>query len=308
MAPPRRTAYIATGKLIIRLAQGRHSDMKLAAMLLGLFITAAIQPAAADQSAAATSALLNDLRAACQADAQTLCSGVQSGGGRVLTCLAQHKDAVSDGCKQALMKVRQAQGQNPGQEQGPSQGQTQEPIQGQAPVKSQPHAPSQAQGKSQGQSVPTAAGQSASAHYFRMKRVQIEDDGNKVPGAVDVMIPTTWQFKGTIRPMGGMGGCFADFESVSVHAQSADGSIVFDSAPDFTTQYADDPNTTRTMTQEGQAFAKANIKPCPVMPPQRATDFLQKQIIPKFYAGKRIVSVEPYPDFNELLRQRLVCR
>jgi len=289
--------------------------MKLAAMLFGLFITGAIQSAAADQPAAATSALLNDLRTACQADAQNLCSGVQSGGGRVLTCLAQHKDAVSDGCKQALIKARQAQGQSPGQEQGqsqglgqsqsPSLGQTQEPIQGQAPVKSQPHGQSQAQGKSQGQSVPTAAGQSTSAHYFRMKRVQIEDDGNKVPGAVDVMIPTTWQFKGTIRPMGGMGGCFADFESVSVHAQSADGSIVFESAPDFTSQYADDPNTTRMMTQEGQAFAKANIKPCPVMPPQRATDFLQKQIIPKFYADKRIVSVDPYPDFNELLRQRL---
>jgi hypothetical protein len=51
-----------------------------------------------------------------------------------------------------------------------------------------------------------------------MKRVQIEDQGNKVPAAVDVMIPTTWQFQGTIRTMGGMGGCFADLESVSTHA------------------------------------------------------------------------------------------
>jgi len=271
--------------------------MKLAAMLLGLFVSLAIQSVAADQPAAATSAVANDARAACQADVQTLCSGVQSGGGRILTCLAQHKDAVSDGCKQALMRARQAQGQSPGQDQGQSQGQ--------APPKSQPHGQSQAQGKSQEQSVPTAAGPPTSARYFRMKRVQIEDEGNKVPGAVDLMIPTTWQFKGTIRPMGGMGGCFADFESVSVHAQSADGSMVFESAPDFTTQYADDPNTTRTMTQEGQAFAKANIKPCPVMPPQRATDFLQKLIIPKFYADKRIASVESYPDFNQLLRQRL---
>jgi Cysteine rich repeat len=282
--------------------------MKLAAMLFGVCITVAIRSAAAaDQPAADTSALLNDLRAACQADAQTLCSGVQSGGGRILTCLAQHKDAVSAGCKQALMRARQAQGQSQGQDQGQSQGQsqTQQPSQGQAPVKSQSHGQSQPQGKSQAQSVPAAAGQSTSARYFRMKRVQVEDDGNKVPAAVDVMIPTTWQFKGTIRPMGGMGGCFADFESVSVHAQSADGSMVFESAPDFTSQYADDPNTTRMMTQEGQAFAKANIKPCPVIAPQRAADFLQKQLIPKFYADKRIVSVEPYPDFNELLRQRL---
>jgi hypothetical protein len=138
-----------------------------------------------------------------------------------------------------------------------------------------------------------------------MKRVQIADQGNKVPAAVDVMIPTTWQFQGSISVMGGMGGCFADLESVSIHAQSADGSIVFESTPDFTFQYADDPNTVRTMTQEGQAFAKGNLKPCPVVPPQRAADFLQKQIIPKFHAGKRVISVDPYPEFNQLLRQRL---
>jgi hypothetical protein len=285
--------------------------MKLAAMLLGLFSAAAIQTAAADQAAAASSALLDELQAACQTDAQNLCSGVQAGGGRIITCLAQHRDSVSDGCKQALMKARQAQVQGAGrdqaqpQAQSPSPSQNQQQNQGQAPEKSQPHRQGLGQGKSQAPSVPTTAVQSTSAHYFRMKRVQIADDGNKVSAAVDVMIPTTWQLNGSISTMGGMGGCFADFESVSIHAQSADGSIVFESAPDFTFQYADDPNTTRMMTQEGQAFAKANIKPCPVMPPQRAVDFLQKQIIPKFYADKRVVSVEPYPDFNALLRQRL---
>jgi hypothetical protein len=138
-----------------------------------------------------------------------------------------------------------------------------------------------------------------------MKRVQIADDGmNKMP-AVDVMIPTTWQLQGSIRAMGGMGGCFADLETISIHAQSADGSLVFENTPNFTWQYADDPNTVRTMTQEGQAFAKGGIKPCPVMPPQRAADFLRKQVIPKFHADKRVVSVDPYPEFNQLLRQRL---
>ena len=261
--------------------------MKRAVLLSGLFATALIELAAADQPSAAPSALLNEVRAACQADAQNLCAGVPEGGGRILNCLAQHKDAVSDACKQAVMKARQAQGA--GQSQSQSAG------------------PSQDQGgsRSQGQSAPSAAAQPASDHYFRMKRMQIEDKGNKVPAAVDVMIPTTWQFQGGISVMGGMGGCFADLESVSIHAQSADGSIVFEGMPDFTFQYADDPNTVRTMTQEGQAFAKGNIKPCPVMPPQRATDFLQKQIIPKFHADKRVVSVETYPEFNQLLRQRL---
>ena len=44
-------------------------------------------------------------RAACEADVQKLCTGVQPGGGRILACLKQHKDQVSDGCKQAVQKA-----------------------------------------------------------------------------------------------------------------------------------------------------------------------------------------------------------
>jgi hypothetical protein len=44
-------------------------------------------------------------RAACEADGQKLCTGVQPGGGRILACLKQHKDQVSDGCKQAVQKA-----------------------------------------------------------------------------------------------------------------------------------------------------------------------------------------------------------
>jgi Cysteine rich repeat len=289
--------------------------MKRAAMLFCLFGTAAIESAAAGQP----STLLDEVRTACQADAQNLCPGVPAGGGRILSCLAQHKDAVSDACKQTVMKARQAQGQGQspgqgqgqglgqdqgqglGQDQGQGQSQTQEQGQGQSPGQSQ----GQGRSRSQGQSAPSAAAQPTSNHYFRMKRVQITDDGmNKMP-AVDVMIPTTWQLQGSIRAMGGMGGCFADLETIFIHAQNADGSLVFENTPDFTWQYADDPNTVRTMTQEGQAFAKGGIKPCPVLPPQRAADFLQKQIIPKFHADKHVVSVDPYPEFNQLLRQRL---
>jgi Cysteine rich repeat len=279
--------------------------MKRAVMLCGLFITAAIESAAANQSSPPNSTLLNEVRAACQADAQTLCPGVQAGGGRILNCLAQHKDTVSDVCKQALIKAKQTQGQPQSQEQNPGPSPDQSPTQGQNQEQGQARNRSQGQGKDQGQSAPSAAAQTTSDHYFRMKRVQIDDQANKLPAAVDVMIPTTWQLQGTIRTMGGMGGCFADLESVSIRAHSADGSLVFESSPDFTSQYADDPTTVRTMTQEGQAFAKGGIKPCPVIPPQRATDFLQKQIIPKFHADKRVISVESYPDFEQLLRQRL---
>ena len=46
-----------------------------------------------------------DARAACESDIQKLCSGVQPGGGRIFACLKQHKDQVSDGCKQAVVKA-----------------------------------------------------------------------------------------------------------------------------------------------------------------------------------------------------------
>jgi len=56
---------------------------------------------------AAQSALANgqttlaQLRAACADDAQKLCAGVPLGGGRMVGCLKEHKDQLSNGCRQA---------------------------------------------------------------------------------------------------------------------------------------------------------------------------------------------------------------
>src|ERR1700685_1980685 len=55
--------------------------------------TAAQSARAQDQLAA--------IRAACAEDAQKLCAGVQPGGGRIVACLKEHKDSLSDRCKQA---------------------------------------------------------------------------------------------------------------------------------------------------------------------------------------------------------------
>jgi hypothetical protein len=46
-----------------------------------------------------------DARAACETDIQQLCAGVQPGGRRILACLKQHKDQVSDVCKQAVVRA-----------------------------------------------------------------------------------------------------------------------------------------------------------------------------------------------------------
>jgi hypothetical protein len=145
----------------------------------------------------------------------------------------------------------------------------------------------------------------ASDHYLRMKQVQIIDQGmNKLP-AVDLMIPTTWQFQGDVRWGAALGGCFADLDAIFIHAQSPDGSIVLESIPNFTWQFADDPATQRALIQDNQAGAQVGRKPCPVMQPMRAADFLRQVMLPKFRSDKRVVAVDPMPEFNRLVRRRL---
>src|ERR1019366_9061908 len=59
------------------------------------------------QLLSAQTASPQDPRTACAADVQKLCSNVPTGGGRIIACLQQHKDEVSDRCKQAIASAMQ---------------------------------------------------------------------------------------------------------------------------------------------------------------------------------------------------------
>src|ERR1700676_3313574 len=74
-------------------------------LLLVCCAASATHYALADDAAA-----LAALRAGCAADAQKLCAGVQPGGGRILACLKEHKDALSDQCKQAAGQAAASSG------------------------------------------------------------------------------------------------------------------------------------------------------------------------------------------------------
>lgn len=51
------------------------------------------------------------VREACKADIETLCKGVEMGGGKVRECLRNNKDKLSEGCKSAIAAARAARQQ-----------------------------------------------------------------------------------------------------------------------------------------------------------------------------------------------------
>jgi hypothetical protein len=82
--------------------------MKSSALIFSLCLAAMAHSVRADQPPATPSPeAINEARAACANDIQSLCSGVQPGGGRILACLKEHQDKVSDGCKKAVQKATQ---------------------------------------------------------------------------------------------------------------------------------------------------------------------------------------------------------
>ncbi len=68
----------------------------------------------------AVSALAADTESpqvACKSDIETYCSGVEKGEGRVMKCLKEHKEQLSEGCKTSLRSMQQ-KGQNKSKEKG----------------------------------------------------------------------------------------------------------------------------------------------------------------------------------------------
>jgi cysteine rich repeat protein len=84
--------------------------MKMIALMLSIGVGLAAGAVLADEPTAppaASQKTLEELRVACRTDVEKLCPAVQPGGGRIIACLKQHKDEVSAGCKQAIVKARQ---------------------------------------------------------------------------------------------------------------------------------------------------------------------------------------------------------
>ena len=198
-------------------------------------------------TAQAASSQSSDPRTACAADIQKLCAGVAPGGGRILACLKQNKDQVSDGCKRAILSAM-GNAANP----APAAANPAPPTSNPAPATASPapqaapaaqyndagpasSVPSSSPGKSslpgmQNSHASSTASAISGEHYFLMKRVQIIDNGlGQGKAAYDLMIPKDWQFQGAVKVGAAEGGCFGDnrpahglaqYVSLQLHAKA----------------------------------------------------------------------------------------
>jgi len=270
------------------------SSLKLVSVVLAL---AAVQSVLADDASG-----LAAIRAACATDAQKFCAGVAPGGGRIIACLKEHKDSLSDQCKQAAAQAANS-GNGPAPGAGNALPDSGANNTGAASTSSgmAPHAA--ATGASAATSSDAAAGS-----YLRMKQVQIIDQGmDKVQAplpAMDLLIPSTWDFKGSVAP-NTKEGCFSDFFAVSWEATSPDGLSAFQGVPNDSWQYADDPAELHRLTDPNRRALGAQGKPCPVKKPVKAEDYFRQNVFTVFPSGSTVASVDPFPELNQVARKQL---
>jgi len=282
-------------------------------LLLSLTVSS-ISPARAAQSAqAGDQQSLAAIRAACAEDAQKLCAGVQPGGGRIVACLREHKDTLSDRCKQAAGLTA-----NPSSSSAPSSSGASPASE--TPASSAPATPTDSPRASSPAATPAAesshgahaARGTASGSYLRMKQVQVIANvvdpalgsGTAALPAMDLLIPFAWDFKGSV--VGNTNeGCFSDLYAVSWEATSGDGSVAFQGAPNDSWQYTDDPAELRKLTDPNRRALGLQGKPCPVKKPMKAEDYFRQNVFSVFPSGSTVVSVEPFPELNQMARKQL---
>jgi hypothetical protein len=256
------------------------------------------------------------LTAGCADDAQKLCASVQPGGGRIIACLKQHKDSLSTKCKAAAGQLSsKTAGASPDATAAlPTPASTPSASEVADALIAAPSAtPRSSSGTNPAAGKPAHAATASSTanapgSYLLMKKVNVTGPGPDAAyptqPAFDVMVPSTWTFTGNVSLGGGKGGCFADLFALSMQATSPDGSIVFQAAPDYSWQYADDPSVMKSLTDPKRRALGAGGKPCATGRPVKAEEYIRQKIVPLFPSGATVVSVEAFPALNETVRKR----
>ena len=273
--------------------------MKKLALPLLLCCSTGAYHAHADDAAA-----LAILRAGCSVDAQKYCSNVPPGGGRVIACLKANKDSLSEQCKQAAAKVSaMSAGGTPA---APADGTTSYS----APSNSNSTSAAPPSGTSVGPAPhhgASAAHSTPPGSYLVLKKVQLVDPGTTANGsqpAYDLLIPKTWELKGTVTFGGGKGGCFTDLMAAHWEAADPDGTLAFQGAPNYSWQYSTDPAELHKLNDPLRRQLGAGGKPCPVAKPMKAEEYFRQNVVANLAAGTTVISVEPFAELDQLVRHQ----
>lgn len=284
--------------------------MNRAALLFFLGISLAASPAWAQDTAG-----LAVLRTGCREDAQKFCANVQPGGGRILQCLNEHKDSLSDQCKQAAQRAFGTGTGNPAPVPSPSAPPIPEVSQSASPATPAtppmtPSPPPKSSARAASPAGKHVAAASAPASYLRMKKALITyvtdaQHPDPQPG-VELLIPAAWEFNGGIRMFGGKEGCFCDSFTVAWEAKSEDGVTKIQGAPNYSWQYSDDPQELHNLTDPNRRTHTGNKTndTCPVSKPLSAEQYLRQIVLNDLKPQMTVVSVEPFPVLEQLARQR----
>ena len=274
-----------------------------------LFVFGILQ--AAPMAWAQDNAALAALRAGCTDDAQKFCANVEPGGGRILQCLKDHKDGLSDKCKQAAQQAIGMSNGTPAPTAPPSAPATTAAGQPASPPlpSSMPAKPA-AQAASSSAASKHAAVATAPGSYLRLKKALISyvtdaQHPEPQPG-VELLIPATWEFNGGIRMYGGKEGCFCDSFSVFWEAKSEDGVTKIQGVPNYSWQYSDDPQELHNLTDPNRRTHTGNKTndTCPVSKPLSAEQYFRQIVLNDLKPQMTVASVEPFPVLDQLVRQR----
>jgi hypothetical protein len=263
-------------------------------------------------------AALAVLRAGCTNDAQKFCANVEPGGGRILQCLKDHKDSLSDQCKQAAQLASGTSTGSPAPIPAPSAPAATAASQSASPptpaipppASSTPAKPAARAASSSAASEHAAVAAAAPGSYLRLKKALITyvtdaQHPEPQPG-IELLIPATWDFNGAIHMYGGKEGCFSDSFSVFWEAKSEDGITKILGVPNYSWQYSDDPQELHNLTDPNRRTHTGNKTndTCPVSKPLSAEQYFQQIVLNDLKPRMTVVSVEPFPVLDQLVRQR----
>jgi hypothetical protein len=244
---------------------------------------------------------LDAARSACASDLQQFCAGVQSGGGRLLACLKDHRDQVSAGCKQAVRAALQGQGgaaATPGAVAPPAPAPEAAPLLAPAPPAAAAASPST--------SHRVARAEGGTARFYRLKldKAQMKDPSHPMT-VYTLLAPTDWVLDGGFINNKDAGSCFSDLIQMNGTVKSSDNAYGMAVVPQSSYRYADDPAVRQQMEQRDGKDAQFHLKGCPILAPMHAADYIRERLIWKFHQDKPQVTAEPFPELEQLVRQRL---